>query len=55
MRGYEVPVTLYVAAEDEDEAYWRACQIADTMKGKHSHGHFIEDFPKMKLIPELGA
>jgi hypothetical protein len=56
MRGYVVPIVLFVAADDEEQAYFRAERIATNIEGgKHYHGCEIEDYPKMTLIPELGA
>jgi hypothetical protein len=55
MRGYVVPIVLFVAADDEEQAYFRAVKISDTLKGKHYHGCHLDDFPDMTLIPELGA
>jgi hypothetical protein len=55
-KGYEVPVVLFIEADDEDEAYIRAQAIMNKASGKRYHGCEVEeDEKKYVLIPVLGG
>lgn len=59
MKGYEVPIVLFVAADNEDTALERARKIANRMHGRHYHGCEMEAEsllePNLVVIPEFGA